>query len=83
MISGTGLERPDGAQRKCYGDAPVAEGSSSLNSVSKKRLRYKCLRELSHLLSQSEAFQGDVLAHQGSGVWELYIEVSRVFPVVT
>lgn len=40
-------------------------------------------RGLPHLLPQSEAFQGDVLAHQGNGVWELYIEVSRIFPVVT
>lgn len=46
-------------------------------------LEYKRYCELPHLLPQGEAFQGDVLAHQGSGVWELYIEVSRILPVMT
>jgi len=35
---------------------------------------------LSHLLPQSEAFQGDILPHQSNGVWELDFEVSRIFP---
>lgn len=33
-----------------------------------------------HLLSQSEAFQGNILPHESSGVWELHFKISRVFP---
>lgn len=36
--------------------------------------------DLSHLLPQSEALQGDILTNQCSGFWELDFEVSRVFP---
>lgn len=33
-----------------------------------------------HSLPQSEAFQGDILPDQSSGVWELHFEVGGVFP---